>query len=259
MPIECGFVTSRHVPVLDSLAAAAEMPIDCVEILMQRSGHRDTLTANADAICETLTTSNLDCLVHLPFRTMDIGSPYEHAREGAITELEANLRVADQLGARKAVIHPTSSADTGKRRALMTDALSQLHAVAADYGIELCAENMFGGYATIDELEHVLADTDASLTVDTGHARIEGYSAADTAGFLAANGDRVSHLHCNDTHGRSDDHLPFGAGTTDFETLLAPLVERDWDGTISVEVHTRNLDYIEHSCRQLDAMLTRLA
>jgi sugar phosphate isomerase/epimerase len=141
----------------------------------------------------------------------------------------------------------------------MTDAVAQLNAVAADHGVEICAENMFGAYATIDELEHVLADTDASLTVDTGHARIEGYSATEMADFLAAHSGRVSHIHCNDTRGQSDEHLPIGAGTIDFETVLAPLVERDWDGTVSVEVLTRNFEYIEHSIDQLDATLAALA
>jgi hypothetical protein len=84
MPIDRGFVTNRHVPILDSVAAGADLDIDFVELLMQGSGHRSTLRANTDAIRETLATGELDCLVHLPFESFDIGAPYEHARGGSV-------------------------------------------------------------------------------------------------------------------------------------------------------------------------------
>jgi sugar phosphate isomerase/epimerase len=110
-------------------------------------------------------------------------------------------------------------------------------------------------YVALDDIDHLLTDTDAMLTIDTGHARIAGYEAADLAEFLAVHGDRVSHFHLNDTTGPSDDHLSFGAGTIDFETIFEPLHRADWSGTLSVESKSCQPAYLDLSLQQLDAVL----
>jgi sugar phosphate isomerase/epimerase len=137
----------------------------------------------------------------------------------------------------------------------MAEGIDRLDAYAADRGIELCAENRPNGYATIHELDHVAADTDASLVIDTGHARIAGYDEADMAAFLAEHTDRVSHFHLNDTYGRSDDHLPVGAGTIDFEAVFEPLAAADWSGTMTMETKTVDAAFLELGLDTLDAAL----
>jgi sugar phosphate isomerase/epimerase len=255
MSLDRGFVTNSSVDLATSLDAAGDLGFDFVEVFMHGTGHRSVLEADVDAVRERLDANALDCLVHLPFGGLDVGSLHEHVRAGSIEELEASLRVAGALDARKAVLHPTSNADEDERRRLMAEGVRRLDAVGDDHGVEVCAENMFDGYVTVHEIDDLVDHTDASITFDTGHARIEGYSAADSAAFLDEYHDRVSHLHLNDTRGASDEHLPFGAGTIDFDTLFEPLRESGWDGTLSLEVDTRNLDYIAHSKEHLDALV----
>jgi sugar phosphate isomerase/epimerase len=252
MPIDRGFVTNGSVPLADSIDAAGALDFDFVEIIMHGSGHRSELAPGP--VRERLDDNGLDCLVHLPFSGIDVGSPHEHVRRGSIEEIEASLSVAGAIDARKAVLHPTSGADGDDCRRLMAEGVRAVDDAAREHGIEVCAENMFAKYVTVDDFGDVVADTDVSLTVDTGHARIEGHDAADTAAVIAEHRDRVSHLHLNDTRGRSDEHLPFGAGTLDFDTVFEPLRE-DWDGTLSLEVGTQNLDYIGHSKEHLDALI----
>ena len=255
MPIDRGFVTDASVPLKDSIAAAGDIGLDYVEIMMHGTGHRKRLAAEGPSIAAALDDGDLDCLVHLPFTGIDVGSPHPHVREGAIREFEACLEAAASIGARKAVLHPTSRArNHADRRRYMIEGVSAVVAAGHEHGVEVCAENMFGSYVTVREFDDIFNATEASMTFDTGHARIEGYDPADMAAFLATNRDRVSHVHLNDTHGASDDHLPFGCGTLDFATALAPLLDGDWDGTLSLEIATQSLEYVRFSAAKLEEL-----
>lgn len=255
MPIDRGFVTDASVPLEDSIAAAGDIGLDYVEIMMHGTGHREALAAAGPALATALEDNDLECLVHLPFTGIDVGSPHPHVRHGAIDEFEACLEAAAGVGARKAVLHPTSRArNHADRRRFMAAGVQGVVDAGREHDVEICAENMFGSYVTVREFGDVFADTDASMTFDTGHARIEGYDAEDMADFLDTHRDRVSHVHLNDTHGASDDHLPFGAGTLDFATALAPLLDGGWDGTLSLEIATRSLEYVEFSAAKLDEL-----
>ena len=93
------------------------------------------------------------------------------------------------------------------------------------------------------------------MTLDTGHARVDGMDAAEIAEFLDEHGERVSHVHVNDSRQAADEHVPTGSGNLDFETALAPLRE-GWTGTVSAEVFTFDFDYIELSKEKLDGYLS---
>ena len=254
MDAERGLGLRPLVGLDEQIATAGSVGFDFVEILMRGEFGRSHI--DVEAVRDATAAAGVDCLVHLPFGGIDLGSPHGHVREGSRRELEAHLDTAAELGARKAVVHPESGADTPEeRRRLMAEGIDRLDAHAADLGIELCAENRPNGYATIHELDHVVADTDASLVVDTGHARIAGDDEADMAAFLAEHADRVSHFHLNDTYGQSDDHLPVGAGTIDFEAVFEPLAEVGWSGTMTMETKTIDAAFLGLGLDTLDAAL----
>ena len=256
MNVDRGFVTGDDLGLEEQVETAAMLGYDYVEISMFGADDRQTLAAKTGAVRDRLIDAGLDCLVHLPFVGIDIGAPHEHVREGALREIEAYLDIAADFGARKAVVHPESGADDpDDQRRLVTEGICRLDAYAADRGIVLCAENMPSHYVALDDIDHLLTDTDAMLTIDTGHARIAGYEATDLAEFLTMHGDRVSHFHLNDTAGPSDDHLSFGAGTIDFETIFEPLHRADWSGTLSVESKSCQPAYLDLSLQQLDVVL----
>jgi sugar phosphate isomerase/epimerase len=256
MNVDRGVITRDDVDLFEQIETAGDIGFDFVEIFMQGSGDRTVFEDEATALREALSAAGLDCLVHLPFTRIDLGSPHEHVREGARRELSACLDAAAAVGARKAIAHPVSGADDpDEQRRLMAEGVRRVDEAAAGRDIELCVENMFGKYVTVHDLDHVVADTDASLVLDTGHARIEGSDEAETAAFLAEHADRVSHLHLNDTVGRSDDHLPVGAGTIDFGRLFEPLAAADWSGTMTIETTTTDPTYRELALDRLDAVL----
>jgi sugar phosphate isomerase/epimerase len=257
-----GFVTQLELSLKDQLALAGDADFDYVEILAD--GHRapGALAADRDEVTDRLDRHGLDLVVHLPFPT-DIGSPHEAVRAGAVETQTQALETAAALGAEKAVLHPESSAwegawDDEEVRHYVDRSVDSLVETGDNHGVEVCAENLFENVYTLKTMDRLLERTDVSMTLDTGHARVTGHDATETAAFVAEHAARVSHVHLNDTRRPRDEHLPFGAGTIDFETVLAAF-PADWDGTLSLEVGTDSLRYLRQSKRVLDEHLAAVA
>ncbi|WP_435320925.1 sugar phosphate isomerase/epimerase family protein [Haloarchaeobius sp. TZWSO28] len=249
-----GFVTTHNHPLFDSLSFAADRGFDHLEVKMNGDGHRRYLQGEEDAIRRELDAGELDLFVHLPY-ILDIGSNHEHVRDGSCRELEACLEQAAALDAQKAVVHAESLAWRGDELVdNVLESLVRLEDYASALDIELCAENPLRGTIPVPSFDQVFETTDVSMTLDTGHARCDGLSSRDIAAFVADNADRISHMHLNETAGESDDHLPFGEGTIDFEAIFAALPD-DWDGTLSLEIKTQGFEPIGESKRRLENLL----
>lgn len=251
-----GFVVSQDHPLPDAVEFAAEHGFEFVEVKMQGVTDRAALESAPAAFGERLDEYDVDLLVHLPYQ-LDIGSPHPYVREGSVDELEACLECAGALGAEKATVHAESRAWIGgDRRENVLESIDRLDGTAAEFGVELCAENPLRGTVPIHDFDAVFDATDVSMTLDTGHARCDGLSSEEIAAFVAGNAGRISHVHLNDTLGESDDHLPFGAGTVDFPRVLEALPD-DWNGTLSLEIASADREYLTVSKRRLDRTLGR--
>lgn len=260
--LRIGFVTQTHTGAVtprQSVEWADQLGYDFVEIYLDGSSERTSI--DAAELGEACADAGLDVLVHLPFLDLDLGTPRDRIREASIAEHEAGLDFAAELDAEKAVLHASTHATPpewpeSKTKPRILESVRELDAYAADRGIELCVENLPGIVYSIVDIEEVLEETEASLTIDTGHARVSGYDAAQTARFIETHRDRISHVHVNDARGPKDEHVPVGSGNTDFKTIFEPLVA-DWEGTLSVEAYTFDLDYMRLSKEKLEACLTR--
>jgi len=260
--IPCGFVTDIGVPFEDSATLAQQEQFDFIELFMEGRFARERLIENLETYRKQLEETNLSLVVHLPF-SLDIGSPFGRIREASVTELSDCLATAARLGAEKAVVHPTANVwkkayDAEELHPIIVDSIRELYQTASDHDIELCAENIFGTTFTIGDFDTLLAETDTAMTLDTGHARISGYTGDRLSEFVTRYSDRISHVHLNDSRYPEDEHLPFGSGTVDFRSLFETLQRTDWNGTLSLEVHTQNLEYIVASKQQLDTVLASL-
>jgi len=255
-----GFTVGLGMDVAESLEWAASAGFEFVELMLdgpfarERLAERGAIGAIADAFGE----SSLDLVCHLPF-AVDIGSPFTPVRGGSVAELIASLDLVTKLGGEKAVFHPSARAwDLGWTNddlsGFVLESVREVALAARERDIEPCVENVIDGPYSIDGFDRLLTETDAQMTFDTGHARLAGFSDADSAAFLDSHRERVSHVHLSDNRGGSDEHLPVGLGTIDFETVLAPLIDSEWSGTMTHEVGTTDHAYVAESKRHLDAI-----
>jgi len=262
MDVDTGFVTQIGMDHREAVAAAADHGYDFVELMLDGAGARDRLAPRREAVREALSARGVGLTVHLPFGSIDPGSPFDAVRSGAVAELEAHVELAADLGATKATLHPTSAAwspayDGDALGDHIVESVRHLDGYAADRGVEIVAENVPRGVFDTNGIPELLERTDVSMCLDTGHARVDGRDDDGIAAFLDEHADRVSHLHLNDVRGASDEHLPLGAGFVDFERVLGAL-PADWTGTLSAEVFADDFAYLGHSADHLGEVLAAL-
>ncbi|WP_439026515.1 sugar phosphate isomerase/epimerase family protein [Haloarchaeobius sp. DT45] len=240
-------------------AEAAGSGFGFVELNMEAAFHRTHVDTRA--VGEAARAHGLDLVVHLPYR-FDMCSPHEHVRDGACRELEAAVDAAIEMGADRGVMHAGSLAEPerwGEQpiREGIRDSVRRLTEYGIDRGFEVVGENL-KGMVDAEELPTFLADThsDATMCLDTGHAFVTGMDGEGQAALLREYGDRISHLHLNDTRIHSDDeHLPLGLGTVDFEPLATALTETDWTGTCTHEVFTYDYSRVAQGKTHFDELL----
>lgn len=258
--IRTGFVTQTHtgdVALDETIEQGAAAGFDFVELYMDGATERSRL--DADTVVNHLEEAGVDLMVHLPFVDLDVGTPRDRIRTAAVEELKACLEMAARLGAEKAVLHASTHATSPEWSPAevtphLFESVRELHGFAGDRGVEICVENLPDRLVSIHEVDDLLDETDASLTFDTGHARVDGLEAGAMARFLADNRRRVSHVHVNDSRTPKDEHVPTGSGTIDFGTALEPL-RNGWGGTMSLEVFTFDFEYLALSKRKFEQWL----
>lgn len=230
---------------------------DCefVEILFDGRAHPATVMSQLGPALEDTT---LGLVAHLPF-TVPIWSPFDPQVSGALQTHKACLDAAASLGAEIAVVHPSSSAmgdaySETEIKAGVVSSIRELYEYGSEKGVAVRVENLQSGLFTLDGISHVLLETNAPLVIDTGHARASGHSEDEVIEFFERERDRIAHIHLNDTRGASDEHLPLGAGTIDFERLFATLGE-EWTGRLCVEAVISGRPYLEESLAHLNNIL----
>jgi sugar phosphate isomerase/epimerase len=96
------------------------------------------------------------------------------------------------------------------------------------------------------------------FTLDTGHARIGGRGDRKAVEFIERFSTRLGHVHAGDNFGRRDDHLPIGAGTCDFKTIVKALKAVAYDQTVTLEVFSPDRDYLRISREKFAALYDAL-
>lgn len=254
MTVPIGFVTQTGMSPEDVFPQAAEHEFAHVELLME--GNNDRSRLDPDAVKRAATEHGVDVHVHLPWY-LDIASPKKHVREGSIREVEEAIKVAAEAGAGKAILHAGTRAwmaawEPEDIKPQLLSSIRRLDDVARKNSVELCVENLPSEFYTLrKDFPTLLSETDSSVCLDTGHALREGWDETEVGAFIVDPANRVSHVHLADPREDGAVHLPLGAGSTDFEELLAPVGESDWSGTVSVEVFTSNFDYLAASKRHV--------
>ncbi|MFC5972294.1 sugar phosphate isomerase/epimerase family protein [Halomarina salina] len=252
-----GFVTQLGMDPLTAIERAGALGFDYVELMLDGETAPHRVADRHDEFADAVADADLDVLVHLPFGGVDIASPFDGVREGSCRAIEDAIDVASALDAEKGVLHAQTNVwgpawDAEELRPHLVESVAHLAEYGRERDFEVCVENIPRGHFTTTDVPDVVSEAETSMTLDTGHARIDGYDADGMANLVRD--APVSHVHLNDTRRARDEHLAFGSGTIDFATLFDAFAD-DWAGTLSLEVFTLDYDYLDVSKERLDAMV----
>lgn len=246
MNVRQGFMVELAVSLEEAVPFAVAHGFDFLELNMENGFARNTV--DTSAVRSLVKDAGLDLVVHLPFR-LDAGSPHDGVRDGACRELEASIETALEFGATKGVFHAHSIVspdywDATVVRDAMLDSIDRVSGFAASRGFEACVENLKGPFLDIGDFPGLLQDAsdDMRVCLDTGHAHATDHDVAWQADFIREYGDRISHVHLNDTRrSDADEHIPVGVGMLDFGVLVDAMRDADWSGTCTHEVYAPEL------------------
>jgi sugar phosphate isomerase/epimerase len=154
-------------------------------------------------------------------------------------KLERAREVAEQVGARTAVVHPPFRWQRDYARGFV-EGIARL---AAGSEVAFAVENMFPWRARGREVAAYAPGWDpreedyGRVTVDLSHTATSG---TDALRLLDDLGGRLAHVHLADGSGSSrDEHLVPGRGGQPCAEVLHRLVRDGYAGTVVLEVNTR--------------------
>lgn len=257
MSIRQGFMIDATVDFDEGVAFAAEHDFDFVELNMEHPFFRELVPERVRA---ATADRDLDVVAHLPYR-VDVGSPHEHVREGACRQLEAAVETARDCGAETGVFHATTTVSPAAwgaetLREYIYDSVRRVDAYAGEAGLVGAVENVKQSYFDAGDFPDLFAETAGAGCLDTGHAHAMGYSGTEQAELVREHGDRIAHVHLNETRQPDrDEHLPLGHGIVEFAPIARALVETDWSGTCTHEIYSWDLDSRASSKATFDALL----
>ena len=251
-------------PILEELETIANLGFDYLELTMDAPlAHYRVIREIKDDLVQTLKRSDMRLICHLPtfVSTADLT---ESLRETSLNEVLESLEVAAELRAMKAVLHPSPHRglsvfviDQVRQYALRS--LETIVDKADQVGLPLCLENMFpqsNSLVNPEDFDEVFERfPNLKMTLDTGHAHIEDKADTKILDFIERFPDRIYHVHANDNLGKEDNHLPIGAGTIDFPEIVRVLKAIGYDETITLEVFSKDRDYLRLSRDKLANMV----
>ena len=247
-----------------STLALSPKPLDKVLASIEDRGLKYCEIINEypyDSISKDLVESyNIKITVHSPLSDINIASYNDAIRKSSVSLIKNSIELASSMEPCLVVVHPGQIPILGKKfteKILNNskESLSECSKYAEDMGVMLCVENMpdIDGLLgkDINELDKMVQQLGAYMTLDVGHANNMGFEISEML-----NSPLIKHIHLSDNDGSFDNHNAIGSANIDFETLFNELNKKNYSGILVVEVKdpeavTESLDYIENNFKNL--------
>ncbi|AOY58429.1 sugar phosphate isomerase [Desulfococcus multivorans] len=252
-------------PVLEEIAVFGRLGFDYLELAMDPPlAHHTQVRREQAAVREALDRYGMGIVCHLPtfLSTADLT---ESLRRVSVEETTASLALAAELGAAKAVLHPSYMnglsihvPELWREHAL--DSLERIVSAGKSFGVQLCLENLFPKISPFSTPE-VFGDVferfpELAMTLDIGHAHIGEDGMPRILEFIKTFADRIHHLHISDNNGRRDEHLPVGQGSLDFNATAEALRRSGYDGTVTLEIFDPDRTTLVESRKALERLFS---
>ncbi|NOK61422.1 MAG: sugar phosphate isomerase/epimerase [Chloroflexi bacterium AL-W] len=245
-----GMMNDPRKDVVEEARWAAEHGFDFLDLTIE--GPAAALEQiDVVALKQVLNEAHMQVVGHtawfLPF-----ASPVGRVRRAAVEEVAAALPIFADLGVKLVNVHivrGVGSFGYANMLALNGKSFAELAELAEPHGIRIMVEHPPESGLHVDDIRKILnADARLGFHLDVGHANVGGDRLEV---LLKAFNQRLCHVHVSDNRGRSDDHMPLGAGSIDWPKVIHLLKKSGYDGTITLEVFVQDRDWLLHSAEKL--------
>ncbi|NCO96466.1 MAG: hypothetical protein COY38_03445 [Candidatus Aenigmarchaeota archaeon CG_4_10_14_0_8_um_filter_37_24] len=257
-----GASTDLFKTALEGMKELQGYGFDFFEILVQEPfGTPGKLMKEQKEIIEFVKENNLFLLGHPP-HWGEIASMHEGIRKAWVNEYKESIEISQKLGIKKLVVHPhTKKYPKGESfeeemRENNIQSLTEINDYGKDHGVTIVLENVprkesvFG----FGDFKHLADNVDGlKVLIDIGHAHIY-YGMDNVFKYLKAFMPKIDHLHFHDNYGEEDDHLPIGACSIDYKSVVEFLKKKKYDKTITFEIFTKDKDYASISMQKIKGM-----
>src|SRR5688572_7795215 len=238
----------------------AAMGLEFIDLTIEPPG-AGSWNIDTKAVVQALTAANLKVIGHTAYY-LPLGSAFEGIRRAAVEEFKRCLEKFAEVGAPWMNIHPDRHAPMHDRAFFIRrniESILEIQEHADRCGVGLMIENLPGEYNNSAQLGDLLEPLPKlGLHLDIGHANLM-VPRNTTEEILNTYGGRLRHVHLHDNRGGNADlHLPLGAGDIDVPAAVRALKRCGYDGTITLEVFTRDRHYLAYSRDVLRAMWDRI-
>ena len=219
-------------PIEKVLECLETMNVDYCEIITEYPHH--------EIEEDTLESYSVKLTVHSPLSDINLASHNQSIRESSIREIKRSMDRAVEWNAETVVVHPGSMPIMGRKIEDTIfqhnlESLTECALYSSECGVSMCVENMpvIEGllFQDLNELNDLITDVDAYMTLDVGHAHNSGFTSQDMI-----KSPRIKHIHLSDNDGTWDHHNALGTGEIDFESLFKGLDDIKYDGVMVIEV-----------------------
>ena len=168
---------------------------------------------------------------------INVVHPEKARRIDGMDELKRALETAEYIPFKYMVVHLGDNTDGWSQRTMeyASTALEHLGAFAAPLGVHLIIENLMSAATTPEHLKLILDMAhlgNISICLDLGHAHMT----VGVAQAIESIGARTPSIHVHDNNGLKDEHLWPGDGAIDWQAAMTPLLARDPQPAIVLEL-----------------------
>jgi sugar phosphate isomerase/epimerase len=238
----------------------AEMGLEFVDLTIEPPSAA-SWRINTKVVRQALERYRMKVIGHTAYY-LPMASAFEGIRRATVDEFKQCLDKFAEIGAPWMNVHPDRHTPMHDRAFFIRrniESLVEIQEHAGRCGIGLMIENLPGDYNNAAQLGDLLDPLpQLGLHLDIGHANLM-VPQNTTEEILARYGNRLKHVHLHDNRGgHADLHLPLGAGDIDVPRAIRALKRCGFDGTITLEVFTRDRHYLAYSRDALRTMWDKI-
>ncbi len=240
--MKIGFPNNPRKNILEEVEWIGKNGFDFVDLFLEED-HAVPEKIDAEKLKKLLQKYRLDAVGHIAWY-LPIGSPVKYFRESAISESKRYFDVFSKLDVRYVTIHanwPPGMFSTKEGIEFQAESLKKLVQVAKKCNINLLYEPMDSWQDSIKSVSEILSKVPGLyLHIDIGHANLFGRKPEQ---FIRKFHKKLKHVHLHDNNGKEDLHNPIGTGNIDWKNLIK-ILKRYYNGTITLEIFSKDRDYV---------------